>query len=208
MTNTQRALDILSDTGDDENQTNSSDQEAQWVSVEDILYQPIIITRANVMDKYDKTYDRNRTFAYVNFYFAEDVEQTPWVFRTGWQKIRKQINALNAAKAAGDNPYPVECGVAEILINNPLQGDDGSVRFPLQLLPFEQLDAEETAATSFSLKETVNESPATAAPAPQPAKATAPAASPARAGTIAATAGRRSATASAKTPPALRGRGN
>lgn len=198
MPNTHAAHEVLSNTPDDDRATGRSDNDAQWVSVEDILYQNIVITRANVMDKYDEARQKNRTFAYVNFHYSDDETETPYVFRTGWQKIRKQIATLNALKAAGDDPYPVECGVAEILVDNPLIGDDGVPRFPLQLLPFEMLDAAETAATSYALRTP----PATPAPAPAPATAptarpqaapSAPVAAPSAARSTAARAGKPSA---------------
>lgn len=209
MANTQSAQRALTETTDNDTASAYSDQEAQWKSPEELLYQRILVTRANVVDKYDARYDKNRTFAYVNFVFADDETATPFVFRTGWPVIRKQINALNALKAQGDDPYPVECGLAEILTKNPLTGDDGTVRFPLHLLPFEELDQAETDATSYSLKS--QPQPATSASPPdvKPARTPTAASSTPRGATTAATAGKRSVTSTPVTPPSsLRGRGN
>ena len=224
MANTDAANKILSDSSG-ENSGNTSD--AEWISVDDILYQPIVVTRANVADRYDAVYDRNRTFAYVNFYYAEDASQAPFVFRTGWPKLRQQINALLALKKAGDDPFPLECGVVEMLDRDPLVSDDGTVRFPVQLLPFEALDAAQESSVQYRLQQDARDAqdaqdaqdaptiePSNAPPAPhtaprRPGVQSAPPASRAPGRSTAAPAGSGSAAATTKrVPDNLRTRGN
>ena len=218
MANTDAANKILSDSSG-ENSGNTSD--AEWISVDDILYQPIVVTRANVADRYDAVYDRNRTFAYVNFYYAEDASQAPFVFRTGWPKLRQQINALLALKKAGDDPFPLECGVVEMLDRDPLVSDDGTVRFPVQLLPFEALDAAQESSVQYRLQQDAQDAqdaptiePSNAPPAPhtaprRPGVQSAPPASRAPGRSTAAPAGSGSAAATTKrVPDNLRTRGN
>ena len=218
MANTDAANKILGDSSG-ENSGNTSD--AEWISVDDILYQPIVVTRANVADRYDAVYDRNRTFAYVNFYYAEDASQAPFVFRTGWPKLRQQINALLALKKAGDDPFPLECGVVEMLDRDPLVSDDGTVRFPVQLLPFEALDAAQESSVQYRLQQDAQDAqnaptiePSNAPPAPhtaprRPGVQSAPPASRAPGRSTAAPAGSGSAAATTKrVPDNLRTRGN
>ena len=218
MANTDAANKILGDPSG-ENSGNTSD--AEWISVDDILYQPIVVTRANVADRYDAVYDRNRTFAYVNFYYAEDASQAPFVFRTGWPKLRQQINALLALKKAGDDPFPLECGVVEMLDRDPLVSDDGTVRFPVQLLPFEALDAAQESSVQYRLQQDAQDAqnaptiePSNAPPAPRiaprrPGVQSAPPASRAPGRSTAAPAGSGSAAATTKrVPDNLRTRGN
>ena len=218
MANTDAANKILGDPSG-ENSGNTSD--AEWISVDDILYQPIVVTRANVADRYDAVYDRNRTFAYVNFYYAEDASQAPFVFRTGWPKLRQQINALLALKKAGDDPFPLECGVVEMLDRDPLVSDDGTVRFPVQLLPFEALDAAQESSVQYRLQQDAQDAqnaptiePSNAPPAPhtaprRPGVQSASPASRAPGRSTAAPAGSGSAAATTKrVPDNLRTRGN
>lgn len=191
--NIPEVFDVLGDDFNENDQQTSG--EPQWCNVEDVLYQEIIITRANVADKFDSYSGKNKAYAYVNFYYAEDEAQTPWVFRTGWQKIKKQVAAFEQLKADGNNPYPIECGVAEILIDNPFVPDDGVARFPLHFVPFGVLDEMQAASVDFQVARNQSSSApqATAAPTPPPAQATAPTAPGASARRSAPTAGGSSA---------------
>lgn len=165
MANTQQADSVL----DSAPVNGSGDSEAEWYNVDDVLYQPIVITRASLADKWSDFQQKNRTYAYVNFYFYDDPEQRPFVFRTGWVGVRSKVAGLLNLKKAGNDPFPVECGVVEVLVNKPFVSDDGTARFPLDLVPFAQLEARQQAAVDHNLKQ----SPATG-PAPREAPATTP----------------------------------
>lgn len=165
MANTQQADSVL----DSAPANGSGDSEAEWYNVDDVLYQPIVITRASLADKWSDFQQKNRTYAYVNFYFYDDPEKRPFVFRTGWVGVRSKVAGLLNLKKAGNDPFPVECGVVEVLVNKPFVSDDGTARFPLDLVPFAQLEARQQAAVDHSLKQ----SPATG-PAPREAPATTP----------------------------------
>src|SRR5690348_6497745 len=177
MANTQRALDILD--ADPETNAGGTESDVEWKRLEDILYQPIVITRANIADKFDEYRQKNRTFAYVNFFFYDDEAQMPFAFRTAWPALRAQVAQLVKAKEdatkqrkPGENPFPVECGVVELLIDNPLVGDDGVARFPLKLAPFDLLEEMQLASSEYALNQ--NQS-ATTAPTAPPAKHAQPA---------------------------------
>lgn len=165
MANTHQADSVL----DSAPVNGSGDSEAEWYNVDDVLYQPIVITRASLADKWSDFQQKNRTYAYVNFYFYDDPEQRPFVFRTGWVGVRSKVAGLLNLKKAGNDPFPVECGVVEVLVNKPFVSDDGTARFPLDLVPFAQLEARQQAAVDHNLKQ----SPATG-PAPREAPATTP----------------------------------
>ena len=165
MANTQQADSVL----DSAPANGSGDSEAEWYNVDDVLYQPIVITRASLADKWSDFQQKNRTYAYVNFYFYDDPEKRPFVFRTGWVGVRSKVAGLLNLKKAGNDPFPVECGVVEVLVNKPFVSDDGTARFPLDLVPFAQLEARQQAAVDHNLKQ----SPATG-PAPREAPATTP----------------------------------
>lgn len=188
VANTQQADSVL----DSAPANGSGDSEAEWYNVDDVLYQPIVITRASLADKWSDFQQKNRTYAYVNFYFYDDPEKRPFVFRTGWVGVRSKVAGLLNLKKAGNDPFPVECGVVEVLVNKPFVSDDGTARFPLDLVPFAQLEARQQAAVDHSLKQSPatgpapREAPATTPPPPEPRPAT-PATST-RAATSAATA--------------------
>jgi len=167
VANTHHAQTVLG--GKPANGNGNGENEAEWYNVEDVLYQPIVITRASIADKWSDYQNKNRTYAYVNFYFFDDPEQKPFVFRTGWAGVRGKINQLLQLKTSGDDPFPVECGVVEILVKNPFVSEDGTARFPLDLVPFDQLEGRQQAEVDHNLKQ----SPATG-PLPQEAPATTP----------------------------------
>ena len=168
----------------DEELTGSSERansDATWISTDEILYEAIQITSANVRDKFDSYSQKNKTYAYVNFYLLGDEGETPYVFRSAWQGIVKQV-----AKMAESQSYPA-CGLIESLSASPIVGNDGKSRFPLRFVAIDQLDDARNAATEHDLREkhdvhenTPTPDPTPSAPrtAPRPPERT-PAAKPA-----------------------------
>ncbi len=139
-------LDNILDANSDE-LMETSNQESQWIKLELVLYQPIVITRANVTTIKDKVRgDVERAF--VNFFFEVDETRTRYVFSTGWGAIKRQVEALARAKA-----FPVTCGIVEILTNGdgspviPFVSDEGKSFFPLRFVKSEHLHLWENAAS-------------------------------------------------------------
>lgn len=141
----------------DEELNGSSERtanDAMWINTDEILYEAIQITSANVRDKFDSYSQKNKTYAYVNFYLLGDEGETPYVFRSAWSGIVKQV-----AKMAESKSFPA-CGLIESLSASPIVGNDGKARFPLRFVAIDQLDDARNAATEHDLREN--------APAPDP----------------------------------------
>ena len=131
---------------------SDDDRVPEWVAADDVKYQPIVITRANVRDiadNFNRDRDGNpktKTVAFVNFFFADDETEQPFVFKTGWLAIRNAVNAWNDLTP---RPYPIACGLTEMLNRPAIAG-----HFPLRFSPPDQLEIGEDAAQAYSLQQT------------------------------------------------------
>ena len=167
--NSADAESIL-DAPDEEMRGPSGEQNAAWIKADDILYQHIVVTRASIADKYNQFTGKTTPNAYVNFFYADDESQTPFVFSTGWQAIRSAVARFNAAE---ESPYPVHCAVVEVLSGQPFNG-----HFPLRFVSLGKLqEAIEEMEASSALRQNPLTGPAAQPPeppTPEPAPAPRP----------------------------------
>ena len=160
-------LDSILDAPNDELMT---EREPTWKNPEDVLYVPIVVTRANLKQLYDQRKGRSVTRAFVNFYHLDDPSQEPFVFSVGWLSLRNQIAALMT-----HNPFPLACGIVEMHDREPFVDDNGQKHYPLRLVSVNQLEAlEQTANARDATHDTTHDTTPPAPPATPAPKYTPP----------------------------------
>lgn len=147
-----------------------NDREPTWKNPEEVLYMPIVVTRANLKEIDDPRKGRKVTRAFVNFYHLDDPTQEPFVFSAGWMALRNQVAQMLARKL-----FPVPCGVAEMREQKPFVDDNGVHHYPLRFVSVDRLEAAEVAATADALRD-APETPAATTSAATTSAATTPAA--------------------------------
>lgn len=103
-----------------------------WVHVSEVLYQPIVVTRANVTTVNDKIRGEVER-AFINFYYRDDEDKIAYVFATGWNSLKNQVVHLARLRA-----FPLECGIVEMLDKKPFY-DNGNAYYPLRFAKSEAL---------------------------------------------------------------------
>lgn len=137
-----------------------SERKPEWINPEKVLYEAMVVTRANLRQQFDERKGHKVERANVNFYKLDDPSQTPYVFSVGWMSVRNQIAQLLARQA-----FPVTCALVEMRDKVPFTDDNGVDHYPLRFVSLAQLEALEVSAT---IQEPPQEPVQEPSPAPQP----------------------------------------
>ena len=132
-------LDSILDAPSEELMT---ERKPEWINPEKVLYEALVITRANLRQQFDERKGHKVERANVNFYKLDDPSQTPYVFSVGWMSVRNQIAQLLARQA-----FPVTCALVEMRDKAPFTDDNGVDHYPLRFVSLGQLETLEVSAT-------------------------------------------------------------